>query len=875
MFAPPASTSIVSDFTAEVSRGQTDSAGHLPRPLPNLGRLLVVVDHPNSAPLVQEIIHPVGELRLTPGDQVTGRIALEGNQAIRGRVCAQWTRDLPDWSRKLTFERCGGIGSDRRWIVSGLGEGEVRLLVQADGFLPAASRAQAGSERIFRLERGFLVVGRLVDPAGLPVLDAEIQSPGANPSQVDENGSFTATVPALPADLHIRASGFRPQDVRAARTSIQEPIRLEWSQQVRGILLGPSGQPLSKAKLVASLWVPKNHGWMPEEIELAPEDDGTFEADLPAPGEYRLRFVSEGLRSEPTPAQLITQGAVIDLGAVLLETGAGVRCRVVAEAGAEPIAGVEARLVGRGSGLLVQLLEGSSNTATTNAKGEFSVTGAEPGAYRLRLRHAGYATASLNLDLEPGEIQDCGEVSLAPALEVAGRVSTREGRPVGGVRLRFFEPPADGLEPAADAITDENGRFSGVRVSAGRYEIWVDSERRLLTQSHTLEKSDTGRDVDLSLIVPGVRVRLHLVRGGQAIEGGGWVSLTSELDLSDARLKMQFQSGGEVTRGHELLGRADRPLAVVVPESGPVEFVDAPAGPVRLDFIAPDGTTASRRLSIADLPEAELTVELGGYAVQGRLIDAETGAGLGGRVEVVDEAGRLAGDLPSDSDGTFEGQDFAAGAYVLRALVAGYSPVFQRVELPRRATTPLKIALRESVEGAVALRFQRSDGSPAAGLVAHLLDEAGRLRVACVLEITGRCRWPSVPKGSYSLAWSDPVTGVGGVPILEVEGGEEVGIAYQLVAGGVLTLRCAECAQAPLESLSLVSSSGLLLTPYLEGMAPALRFGADGLLTLGRLNAGSYVVSARAAGREVTLRLEVQPQGDPVLELDSLPGGSP
>lgn len=877
VFAPPASASVVSDFGAEILTGKTDAAGRLPALLPQLGTLLVVVDQPPFAPVVEEISPALGRIDLSPGRRAEGTVAGPAG-SVRGRVCARWEVSLPTWNRTFPFERCGEIDPERRWSIPGLGPEPVRLTAEVAGYLPAsASFRPGGKPVVLTLEPGFLVAGNLIDPAGQTVREARIESSGATPAGLDEHGNFAVALPALPAKLRIRAPGFRPLALDVPASLPKEPlvIRLEWGQQVKGILLDASGQPLEKASLLASRWIAQTEGWTPENFDLQPDADGRFEVDLPRPGEYRLRFRAEGLRSEPYARQWLTQGAVLDLGVVAFETGAGVRCRVIDEVNGTPIVGVEARLVGRGTGLLAQLQEGGGKTATSDSKGEILLTGAEPGAYRLRLRHTKYASSSRSFDLDRGQVHDCGEVSLAPAIEVSGRVFTRGGRPLPGARVRFFEPPADGFEPVAEVLAGADGRFAGAELSAADYIVWVDRERRLLSQAYRLERATGKRQVELDLIVPSVNLVLNLTRGGRPIDGGGWVTLTSELDLSDARLKMQFQSNAGGDR-RQMAGTSDRPQTAVVDENGRAEIADAPAGPVRLEVIAPDGSAASRRLLVPDEDLAELTVELGGAVLIGRLVDRETEAGLAGVVEIVAAGGRIVASLASDADGRFEGRDLAPGPYALRATAEGYSPTIQQLELKRDGEAPVVLALRPRGDGSVAVRFERPDGGPAAGLVAHLVDGTSRMIGACLTDASGQCRLPRVPPGTYSLAWSDPLTGTGGATPVLAEAGEDTEFEHRLRLGGTLSLRCSECAGATLEGLMVVTAAGIHVTPYLESVAPALRFGTDGVLALGRLNAGTYLVHTRVAGRDSQQGIEIRPGESANVELASpIPAPSP
>jgi RNA polymerase sigma-70 factor (ECF subfamily) len=184
-------------------------------------------------------------------------------------------------------------------------------------------------------------------------------------------------------------------------------------------------------------------------------------------------------------------------------------------------------------------------------------------------------------------------------------------------------------------------------------------------------------------------------------------------------------------------------VRAVADATGRFRFAGLPAGVVALSAGMPRG--ALQQTGDVTVPDVrDVTLRLaGGCALQGRVVDDATGAGIGG-ARVVIRATRY-DDLPrmlrwgaettTAVDGSFAMEDLPQGSpYVLWALADGFAACRNGREAlgPYAALTPggtTTVELRMSRGGVVKGRVFRADGSPVEGAVVDVLTRRGRERI--------------------------------------------------------------------------------------------------------------------------------------------------
>ncbi|WP_242334500.1 MULTISPECIES: carboxypeptidase regulatory-like domain-containing protein [unclassified Anaeromyxobacter] len=388
--------------------------------------------------------------------------------------------------------------------------------------------------------------------------------------------------------------------------------------------------------------------------------DGAFRFEPPAEGRWLLAaVVAPGfLPFAPewghSPVQLDARaGRPVRGLEIHLVPATPIAGRVVDREG-HAIAGAEVRLSGAAAeAALVPI----ADRFTTDAAGEFHFSAPE-GAV-LEARKDGFLPGRAPVDglaLLNGRVT----VTLGPAHRslgspgpVAGRVVERGGGPIAGALVTAApEGPFGGAgPPAAQSLTDDEGRFALADLAAGRYRVTARAEGRAPA---------TARRVS-----PGARELLLELGAGGRLRG-------CVRDAASGRPVAPFTVTVLERRGPlRLVPQASRS---VIDPSGCYALDDLAPGPAVVTVSAP-GYAPSRELAVeVPAPDAEAVADAAlepGGRVEGIVRDDATGAPLAGaRISV---------------EGTFA--ESAASTFpALSEATTGDDGRFALSSLPRRAS---------------------------------------------------------------------------------------------------------------------------------------------------------------------------------------------
>lgn len=370
---------------------------------------------------------------------------------------------------------------------------------------------------------------------------------------------------------------------------------------------------------------------------------------------------------------------------------------------------------------------------STNADGRFVFADAQPGEYRLRVWHNGYAGQGYEgrvagdpgrkLTLDPGAKVTDLRIALTPAGVVTGRVTDQDGSPLPWVIVRVLASSydAEGVKrvfPVGSASTDDRGIYRVFGLAPGQYYVDADYEPGREGPGFggaAVERSDaasTAQAYPQQLFYPGVTdpanaSKVSVVAGQE----------TAEIDFS-LNQSAVYQVSGKVTPAAGAGARGPKIMTFAVAE-------DSPGAEVRQIFLG------------------------------------------GGNVRLVPQGAENMGLRPyfaSIVRGQFRFQDVPSGSYTLIASQTGPRGQSAVGQIPVAVTgnvTGLDVALQPGMElaGQVSVEGQSSTGNSSRSVSVFLRPTGALVGVGNAYGMTrdGKIVLTGVFPGSY---W----VGVGGLP---------------------------------------------------------------------------------------------------------------
>lgn len=463
-------------------------------------------------------VRPV-RLVLARGRPAFGRVVDRDDRPVAGadirlRVTGGELEGVTDEHGRFEIRRLSNASADG---------GRLDIAARAPGFAPMTVRGveiPAGDKAVdlgtLVLEPGVSIEGRVTDPSGEPIADAEVwvlaeaaaspwllearwaRAPEPEADAVsDPRGRFEVVdlEPSRSVHLRIDAEGYLPTFVMAVASGERpgvndagEPdveVVLEPAARLSGRVEDEEGGAVAGAEVsVEMIFEPEaDESAGPTRSRLAKTDDrGRFEVDDIAPGRHIVDAFADGYQPSTSRTVALDVGAepvglrfVLRRGAVLTGT--------VSDGDGLPIEGAQV-LVGRPS-------------SRSDTGGAFRVAGLPLGAQRVDVRHSGYNRRVEEVDIAPGE--NHLDVTLSGGNRVSGRVIDARDLPVADAVV--------GLRRDADspgrhrATSGEDGRFELPAVPDGRYFVVAEkagfvSDRR----AHPIEVVD-GPVEDLEVVL--------------------------------------------------------------------------------------------------------------------------------------------------------------------------------------------------------------------------------------------------------------------------------------------------------------------------------------------------------------------------------------
>ncbi|MBI5431892.1 MAG: carboxypeptidase regulatory-like domain-containing protein, partial [Planctomycetes bacterium] len=412
------------------------------------------------------------------------------------------------------------------------------------------------------VDAGVTLRGRVLDAStGLGIAGADVGEGwiAKRRVQTEFDGSFVFEGFATDGyyDVSVRAAGYGGANVKVRDPDGPFPesleVRLQPGRAAHGRIVDSHGAPIAGAYVGAAAYeIDRDDMFAAQQLDwlgARSGEDGRFRlVDLRADLAHALHVRLDGFGAvsyafPPNERELLD----VDLGDVVLRTGALVRGRVVDERG-EPVPAFVVQLVGwnadreRYGGAIGWALESylSERATRTDDLGRFAFADVAAGDYDLlAVREGSHERAKTpvrvgaDASLEPPRPIDL----VVPAgLSISGRVVDRDGKPV--VANVSVDPSDPNVKTSADLATRADGSFVAVGLAAGEYSLSVyphslwSSEPEVAHHARAKRAGVAAGSTDVELVVEralALRGRVVDARGAPA----GTVEVVARRDAAD------------------------------------------------------------------------------------------------------------------------------------------------------------------------------------------------------------------------------------------------------------------------------------------------------------------------------------------------------
>ena len=335
--------------------------------------------------------------------------------------------------------------SDRaKWTTAGAAVLVVAMLALLWSAWTMGPSTPATAEAPIEASDESALLGRVLDPEGKPVVDAEVLAipervagaadGGTVRVRTGDDGHFAFGALASGTwRIDAEAKGLLnpgPAPSRQMRvevddtTAIEVDLQLRRAANVSGRVL-KGREPVAGARVWAEVRFSESLGGQVSGfvVELgASKADGAFEGNVP-PGRLVVRADGKAAGTAKSDELVLADGGGRD--GLLLQLSSG---------GNSAVASLQGRVHGRDGRGLAALVEiysddGKPRSQQVGEDGEFRFGGLTPGRWRIRARATGFGARELEVDLVGGEISQV-DVLLGAGGGMTGKVVDRAGEPV-------------------------------------------------------------------------------------------------------------------------------------------------------------------------------------------------------------------------------------------------------------------------------------------------------------------------------------------------------------------------------------------------------------------------------------------------------------
>ncbi|HEX3109040.1 MAG TPA: carboxypeptidase-like regulatory domain-containing protein, partial [Thermoanaerobaculia bacterium] len=385
--------------------------------------------------------------------------SFESAEARRARLISANPEHTPLASTTTSSKGAFTLDSPKDPVVS--------IRVDATGYAPHTMDVEHDEDSlVFALSSAPVKQGTIT-ANGKPVANAHVVwlgQDGETIATTDDKGHYSAPDPAKWAGrVVVQHPDFALFDETRGAKALPLDFSLDAGVAVTGKVVTSDGSPVAKANVTIDTWPVATSG-----------DDGSFTI-----AHASKKWDSLEIHSGDSIALRAREGKSAP---TLKLTAAAAVSGTVRDAHQQPIAGATVSLAANGPGRPAAG-RGAVESAITDAKGNYSVTGIKPGRYQLVISHPAYFAAPTNLSLTAGARVQKPLVA-SPRARISGTVVDDDKRAIAAASINADTVSRDpmglprnmrrlmaGLPIAHTAFSGPDGRFSIRTETQGDVEL--------------------------------------------------------------------------------------------------------------------------------------------------------------------------------------------------------------------------------------------------------------------------------------------------------------------------------------------------------------------------------------------------------------------
>jgi Carboxypeptidase regulatory-like domain len=357
--------------------------------------------------------------------------------------------------------------AEGRFVLESIAQGVFGVWASAEGFLPYAREEDLGGASGLRnldivLQRGASLAGQIRTRTGAPAPGVEISvsCPGGGTRKStgpDGRYRLVGLPPGGTCRLSVGGGRFDPVEatveIKAAENHLDLQVGLAETQQVRGRVVGPEGEPVAGAEIDiayaldgAKAFTTLNGSFVVEKLGK------TSDCELSVWKEGYVAFQSKSLKCGAAPIVIRLERALTLTGRLL---------------NLDPEELRTARISATNPSFFYSL---SLRGGVSPAEGTYRIGDLGPGEWTVSA-YAGRRSVEGQVTLQAGKKNATLDLSFPDRFPVRGRVSGPGGEGITGVSVSFRESDSDSF--SGDVRTQADGSFE-ILLENGSYTVRAD-----------------------------------------------------------------------------------------------------------------------------------------------------------------------------------------------------------------------------------------------------------------------------------------------------------------------------------------------------------------------------------------------------------------